>query len=355
VGITKSTLDGYSVTPDNEATAAIYTYTPWASSAKNHRKIWVKYANYVDYEPLANGTGSSSSSSSTGSGSTSSSGGAGGSGGSGGAGGGGGAGGSGGGPTSPEVCYPGPNEDYSVCLDLVAKSSSWSGYDYPSHSSASYQPPQMFVDLSAADPDQKLAPNFKLDEFMQEWKGRYAMYQPHLVEKLQTIRDQTGGALNVNSGFRNVTYNDSVGGATYSRHMYGDAVDMASSVVSLSSLRTRCQNLGADYVGMYTSHVHCDWRYSNEKDPAFTGNMYFQGGDDHDALPVHTAEMVYSGNLLYADATGFEEGEPLREWVAFDENGVEMERYIGETYEPPFGAQRVIVEVGGQVTLEAQP
>jgi hypothetical protein len=207
-----------------------------------------------------------------------------------------------------------------------------------------------------ADPALKLAPNFKLDELMQEYKGRYGMYQPHVVEKLQTIRTQTGGALNLNSGYRSVGYNASVGGATYSRHMWGDAIDMASSVVSLSSLRTRCQNLGADYVELYTSHVHCDWRNSTEKDPAYQGAMYFHAGDDHDhaAVPVHTAEMIFSGTELYADATGFDEGEPLREWVAFDENGVEIERVFAETYEPAFGARSVIVEIGGQLTLEAQ-
>ena len=49
VGKAKRTLDGFSVTPRNQATAAIYTYTPWASSAKNHASIWRKYALATGY------------------------------------------------------------------------------------------------------------------------------------------------------------------------------------------------------------------------------------------------------------------------------------------------------------------
>jgi len=49
--ITKTSLEGSSVTPQNAATAAIYTYTPWVSSAENHVKIWSKYVTYVGYVP----------------------------------------------------------------------------------------------------------------------------------------------------------------------------------------------------------------------------------------------------------------------------------------------------------------
>jgi uncharacterized membrane protein YgcG len=58
VGISKTTLDSYSVTPVNEATAALYTYTPWVSAAKAHAKIWALYAAHVGYTgPSGGGTG----------------------------------------------------------------------------------------------------------------------------------------------------------------------------------------------------------------------------------------------------------------------------------------------------------
>jgi hypothetical protein len=55
VGKGKKTLDGTTVTPKSRATAAIYTYTPWLSSAKNHVSIWKKYATFVGYQTPAPG------------------------------------------------------------------------------------------------------------------------------------------------------------------------------------------------------------------------------------------------------------------------------------------------------------
>jgi hypothetical protein len=51
VGQSKKTLDGFWISPKNAATASIYTYTPWRSSAQNHRKIWALYTQHVGYVP----------------------------------------------------------------------------------------------------------------------------------------------------------------------------------------------------------------------------------------------------------------------------------------------------------------
>lgn len=203
-------------------------------------------------------------------------------------------------PTDSEVCYPGPDGDYSVCLPLVAWDSAW-GDDYaypePLDGSAQYLAPAYFVDLASpgADPSLAIAENFVLDEVMQEWKGRLGLFQVHVVEKMQLVRDAIGGPLTVNSGYRNVTYNAGVGGATWSRHQYGDAIDIASSAASLESLGALCEDLGAGYIGWYTSHVHCDWR----DDPLDEG--FFPA--EADAACGH------------AGLTGTVDGRPLREWV----------------------------------------
>ena len=83
-----------------------------------------------------------------------------------------------------EVCYPGAAEDYTACLPLVAHSVSWgSDYAYPEpyNDSEQYSAPVRFIDLTAADPDLSLAPNFVLGEVMQEYKGDYGMYQVHVM------------------------------------------------------------------------------------------------------------------------------------------------------------------------------
>lgn len=170
-----------------------------------------------------------------------------------------------------QVCYLGADRVGTTCLDVVDRSAAWgSDWDWPEplDGDPAYTAPSRFVDLDYADAELALAPNFVLEEFMQAWKGRYGVIQPHLVQSIQDLRELSGGAIYVNSGFRNPAYNESVGGATWSRHQYGDAVDMDSAVLSLTELGELCDALGADYVGYYSGHVHCDWRYS-ELEPAF--------------------------------------------------------------------------------------
>lgn len=166
-------------------------------------------------------------------------------------------------PSTDEACYPGADESWTTCLPLVDYSTGW-GEDYaypePLNGSALYRKPVRFVDLTQVDPTTMLAPNFRLDELMQEYKGRYAIAQPHAVERIQEVRDAVGGPVTVNSAYRNVTYNAGVGGATHSRHLYGDSFDIRSSAASLDALADHCQALGAGYIGWYESHIHCDWR-----------------------------------------------------------------------------------------------
>jgi len=254
-------------------------------------------------------------------------------------------------PVEPQVCYPGPNNDHSVCVPLVPWSASWGAdYEYPSSDNPHYAAPLRFVDLSAVDGSLPIAANFVLDEVMQEYKGRYGVFQVHVVEKLQTIRDQIGAALHVNSGYRSPGYNASIDGATLSRHMYGDAADMWSNGISLTGLSNICSSLGAGYIGMYSSFVHCDWR-TTALDPAFYGELEPQSME----LPVHTGEIVRqaNGTSWQAPATGFDEGEPLRLWTAFDGQGNVIDEAEGESYAPPAGAARIRVWVGGHVELEA--
>ena len=111
-----------------------------------------------------------------------------------------------------DVCYPGPDWSYTACLPVYNWEPSFgSGYDYPSHSSPDYAAPSRYVDLTEADSGLQVAPNFSISELMQPWKGQFGVFQIHLVEKLQQIRDLTG-PLQVNSGYRNVGHNELIGG-----------------------------------------------------------------------------------------------------------------------------------------------
>lgn len=162
-----------------------------------------------------------------------------------------------------EVCYPGPDADYTACFGLVDHTDEMgASYDYPEpyEGNPQYNQPLRFIDLSLADHSAGVSANFAFGELMHEEKGQFGLYQVHAVESLQALREATGGPLFANSGYRNVTYNEGVGGAEFSRHMYGDALDMYSDTVSLAELMTLCEDLGAGFTKLYSSHVHCDWR-----------------------------------------------------------------------------------------------
>lgn len=262
-------------------------------------------------------------------------------------------------PTTPDtdpepigaVCYPGPALDWSVCVDVVDYRDAW-GADYaypePYNGSPQYNAPIRYVDLSVADPDLALAPNFVLDEFMQEYKGRYGVFQPHVIETLQVIRDAIGAPLTVNSGYRNVTYNAGVGGATYSRHLYGDAVDIASGSATLQELSALCDDLGAGFVSEYTSHVHCDWR-----DDPLDEVFFEETASSSRSGPPVSARLELDGDRLWAPADGFDEGEPLRRWTAYTPDGAVCAEATGASFTPPPEAAWVSVSVGGQLWLEA--
>lgn len=255
-------------------------------------------------------------------------------------------------PTEILACYLGPARDYSVCLPVVAYDPAVFGgdYEYPDGSSSgqAYATPMRFIDISAHSTELEIAPNFVLSEYLQEWKGRYGVMQDHVVDRLQDIRDQIGEPLTVNSGYRNPAYNVSIGGADLSRHMYGDAADIRSGSYSVEALGVVCEELGADYVGLYEDgHTHCDWRYA-EADGAFYGEIHQR------PIPTETAQVRAFGRVLTAPAYGFDEGEPLRRWTAYDADARVLISTTGREFEPPAGSVRVAVVVGGRVRSDYQ-
>ena len=86
--------------------------------------------------------------------------------------------------------------------------------------------------------------------------------------KLQAMRHALGDqAIRVTSGFRSIACNSAVGGASDSRHLYGDAVDLGAGVHSLCRMAQQARNhgfngiLGPGYPG-HGDHTHVDHRGS---------------------------------------------------------------------------------------------
>jgi len=253
-------------------------------------------------------------------------------------------------PSFDEACYLGPQKDNSVCFPIVTPMPLPSDYGYPApyQGNVNYRAPVRYLDLDAIDNTAAVAPNFDLDELAQAWKGRYAVVQPHAVARLQDLRDALG-AIVVNSGYRSPGYNADIGGATSSRHMYGDGFDLDPLDVPLSTLEAACtQNAG--FLVEYETHVHCDWR-GVAVDVGFYGLP--DGVDPQIDLPIFTAELERDpiGGGWLAPATGFDEGEPQRRWYAYDADDRLLVEHRGRSFIAPPGAARLEVVVGAQIRL----
>jgi len=92
----------------------------------------------------------------------------------------------------------------------------------------------------------------------------WAIIRNVLLGGLEDTRTNNGNVpLTINSGYRNPARNNAVGGAQNSRHMYGDAADIASNQNTWANLRAAAQAAGACSEPLALSgygHVHADWR-----------------------------------------------------------------------------------------------
>ncbi|WP_031505992.1 D-Ala-D-Ala carboxypeptidase family metallohydrolase [Streptomyces megasporus] len=86
--------------------------------------------------------------------------------------------------------------------------------------------------------------------------------------KLEAMRHALGDApIRVTSGFRSYSCNSAVGGASNSRHLYGDGVDLGAGSHTLCRMAQQARNhgfngiLGPGYPG-HNDHTHVDHRSS---------------------------------------------------------------------------------------------
>lgn len=255
--------------------------------------------------------------------------------------------------SSSDVCYPGQNETNTTCFPLVEISA----YTYPA-GSGNYSRPARFLDLDAVNLNTMLSPNFRLGEISVRTKGKYQVVQPHALRRLQELRDTAGHALTVNSGFRSPDYNASVGGATKSRHMYGDGFDIMPGATGRDALMEMCRDLGAGYVAKYANsgHIHCDWRNSQLDSDffGFVSNLIF--GDDLWSLYDVQAEIVVEDGVYRIEASGYDEteGDLARDWEALDAEGNVLGAEESMTFVPPPGTYTVRVDVGGLIEVESE-
>jgi len=81
------------------------------------------------------------------------------------------------------------------------------------------------------------------------------------AQQLDKVRLILGGhPVWVNSWYRPKHINQRVGGAKYSRHQYGDAVDIRSDYLSPQAIYRLLDKVHDGGLGRYYNFIHLDWR-----------------------------------------------------------------------------------------------
>ncbi|MEK6553644.1 MAG: D-Ala-D-Ala carboxypeptidase family metallohydrolase [Bdellovibrionota bacterium] len=279
---------------------------------------------------------------------------------------------------SPNTCWLYEKYEAAECVGLAALSSFSSRdkaqYNYVTSSDKRYRKPTHLIDLTKINLNQQVTRNFKLSEFMQASKGRYAFFAEHVFGFVQNIRDQLGTVIRVNSAFRSPAYNKKIGGASISRHMYGDGLDLSGS--TMAKMQAACRAQGASFIQLYNDgHIHCDWRshtldgtfYQTAAPALSAARVANMSEDQFKAMQIDSAGqpiIAFEGDArvgqeiqLTASLETQEEAEPLlTEWIIRAPNGqvvMSSEPVLKYKLEQS-GAYTVYVKLGGYSDISYQ-
>ena len=81
-----------------------------------------------------------------------------------------------------------------------------------------------------------------------------------VITKLQSIRDHFNKPVHINSAYRTVSYNESIGGAKNSYHVKGMAFDIVVNGIDLDAVCKYAQSIGILGIIRYNTFVHIDAR-----------------------------------------------------------------------------------------------
>lgn len=262
--------------------------------------------------------------------------------------------------SGPKACYTG-DKNVPACATLKTINASKEGYKNP-YSDPSfmstaikdqYRMPIQAIDLKRVSPSLKISPNFMMSELMSLDKGNIGIFSPAVLKIIQQLRDKIGSALKINSAYRSPAWNQGIdGSAQWSRHQYGDGVDIKSSGATLDQLVKRCRELGATYIDKYVAHVHCDWR-NKALDPVFFGAVAKTKEADVNAEEHHhhlLNELTEKSQIKVSGAVKLGNIVRLHSTVTYQED--EEELYKKWTITAPNGDVSVIEE--SEVSLSLQ-
>ena len=114
----------------------------------------------------------------------------------------------------------------------------------------------------AKDGNKQVSTNFKVREFACTDGSDPIFIDSELVVILQKVRNHFGKPVTITSAYRTPTLNKSVGGTTYSQHLYGMAADIKISGVTPKKVADYAETLlpGKGGIGVYDTFTHIDVR-----------------------------------------------------------------------------------------------
>ncbi len=193
---------------------------------------------------------------------------------------------------------------------------------FPGSDPSKYRKPLQVLDLTRMNLNQKASANFNFSEFLSAEKGPLGILARVLLDRLERMRADFGRSIYITSGYRSPGYNAGIpGSAAWSRHMYGDAVDIVVNGFSVNGMKRVCEGRGGFALTYQDGHVHCDWR-TIPQDTDFFGRL------SQDAIATNAQvaealaalvqiEMEQIGSTVHLAATGVseEEGPLTHEWL----------------------------------------
>lgn len=172
-----------------------------------------------------------------------------------------------------EVCFQGKTSGTGVCLKprTATPNELTDQYQYgdpfkdssfpPKANPQLYLAPQKYLDLKKLDPQLALSPKILVSQVLNTVRYPFGLFSPSSVSYLTDVAQNLPFAMTITSGYRSPGYNATLpGAAKWSRHLYGDAVDIAAAGKEISQVEAVCTKMGASFTQIYSDHVHCDWR-----------------------------------------------------------------------------------------------
>lgn len=234
-----------------------------------------------------------------------------------------------------------------------------------------YHPPHRLIDIRDVSPQTLLSPRFTRENFMQEnsKRGHFGLFSPFVIQQIEIMQDLLKIPLIITGGYRSPGHNATIpGAAKWSRHIYGDALDLKVPGMKHRDVAKYCLQAGASFYQLYSDHIHCDWR----KSPLpieFYGNKSIENPaplHSHEQLSIYqeiseASEIVELTSLNLAQTQSLrlgtktiqeDAGELLHLWLVQFEDGSNLESEEPEITIPiKPGKISVEVQIGGSIHL----